>query len=255
MSVAKKNLINNPKKIYEDENLIVIDKPAGIVVNRSKSLKGKNTLQDFVESMYPSVFENTEKGEVSDFLQRTGMVHRLDKDTSGLIIFALNKKSFDHLQKQFFDREVHKTYLAISYGVILDVTEGDEIEVDAPIGRNPKSREKFAIFKEGKVSHTKFVVKEILDGNLGKFTYFECFPTTGRTHQIRVHLTALNVPIVGDKLYSGRTRIKKNARLFPRQMLHASEISFKHPVNKKLIHLISTLPADFSSVLNLLQNN
>ena len=242
------------KVLYENENLLVVNKPVGLIVDRSDT-HDQYTLQDWVEENIDLSKETQEPqkagGYPSGFFSRSGIVHRLDKDTSGVIITAKNQRTFDFLQKQFQKREVGKKYAAIVYGHLKDIDENQLFTVNAPIARNPGNREKFAIVDGGKEAVTEFkIIKKIKEKD-DLYSVMECYPKTGRTHQIRVHLAALGNPVVGDKLYSGKTRFKKNRRRFPRQLLHASEITFKDPKDKKMITVKSDIPADIANMLDL----
>ncbi len=270
--------------IYEDKNLVAINKPAGLVVNRSDTVKNSKTLQDLIEEQISPFIElrkeltvnpdfiaglsdnheipynqltEKQKKDLSykDFIKRDGIVHRLDKDTTGVILVAKNYDTFLILQKQFADRKVKKMYIAITFGHIKDAKEGDLIIIDAPIDRNPNNREKFAVVEGGREARTEIEIVEKFETSLGKFSLVNCFPKTGRTHQIRVHLTAINTPVVGDFLYSGKTRYKKFEHLANRQMLHATQIEFFHPKTGKPIEIKAKLPKDMKDVLNLLNKN
>lgn len=237
--------------IYEDKYLIVFNKPEGVVVNKSETQRNSLTLQDFINGKKliglddNIVSRSAEYDKFAEFIDRSGIVHRLDAATSGLIVIAKDANTFVLLQKEFETKKVIKKYLALSYGAIKDAKVGDVISVDAPIGRNPRNRQKFAIVKGAKDAQTNFKVLKIFDG----FMLFECMPLTGRTHQIRVHLAALNRPVIGDILYSGKNRIKKNKELFPRMFLHAYYLSFVHPMTGLKIELISELPENLKNII------
>ncbi len=240
--------MDNLTVLYENDDLIVVDKPYGLVVNKADTQKGKVTLHDLVVQKYPEVLD-FEKDE--EFISRAGIVHRLDKDTSGAILVAKNPKAFRRLQDQFKEREVTKIYTALVFGRIREVAKGDDFEISAPIMRNPRNREKFAVSIEGRESTTQFLVKEIFDlGNNISYTLLECIPKTGRTHQIRVHLTALGNPVVGDKTYSGKRRSRQFEDQFPRQFLHASYLEFTNPSDNQKIGVKSSLPIDLQDMLN-----
>lgn len=239
---------NNLTILFENNDLLVVDKPFGLVVNKAETQKDKITLHDLIVEKYPEVL-NFEKDE--EFTSRAGIIHRLDKDTSGLIIVAKNPKAFKKLQKQFKDREVVKKYTTLVFGKIRGVEKGEDFEISAPIMRNPRNREKFAVSVEGKESTTLFKVEDVFDkGNNTSYTLLECTPKTGRTHQIRVHLTALGNPVVGDKTYSGKRRSRQFEEQFPRQFLHASYLEFKNPSDNQIINVKSRLPMDLQNMLN-----
>ena len=255
---------------YEDESLIVVKKPSGLSVNTSKTTINIETLEDILRKMYPGLFKKniyTRKDEENylvsidgniynkrdEFISRAGIVHRLDKETSGLIIVAKNVEDFINLQKQFLSKRVDKRYIALTYGKPKDLDVGDTFVVNAPIGRSPRNRTKFAINASGKEAITNFKWLKIFNPDIGEFSLFECIPVTGRTHQIRVHLTAMNMPIVGDKLYSGAKKYLKNIDLFNRQFLHSYSLKFRHPKTNKVIKVEYSIPLDLKKIIESLK--
>lgn len=168
---------------------------------------------------------------------RPGVVHRIDKDTSGLVIIAKNDKTHIDISDQIKNREVKKTYLALVRGNIKE----NEAVINMPIGRSSKDRKKMAVDKKGKEAITEFKVLKRFDG----FTYIEVNIKTGRTHQIRVHMAEIGYPIVGDEVYSnGRNPFNVKG-----QMLHAKELEFVHPTTKKSVKFEAPLPEYFKNVL------
>lgn len=168
---------------------------------------------------------------------RPGVVHRIDKDTSGLVIIAKNDKAHIDISDQIKNREVKKTYLALVRGNIKE----NEAVINMPIGRSSKDRKKMAVDKKGKEAITEFKVLKRYDG----FTYIEVNIKTGRTHQIRVHMAEIGYPIVGDEVYSnGRNPFNVKG-----QMLHAKELEFVHPTTKKSVKFEAPLPEYFKNVL------
>lgn len=168
---------------------------------------------------------------------RPGVVHRIDKDTSGLVIIAKNDKAHIDISNQIKNREVKKTYLALVRGNIKE----NEAVINMPIGRSSKDRKKMAVDKKGKEAITEFKVLKRFDG----FTYIEVNIKTGRTHQIRVHMAEIGYPIVGDEVYSnGRNPFNVKG-----QMLHAKELEFVHPTTKKSVKFEAPLPEYFKNVL------
>lgn len=168
---------------------------------------------------------------------RPGVVHRIDKDTSGLVIIAKNDKAHIDISDQIKNREVKKTYLALVRGNIKE----NEAVINMPIGRSSKDRKKMAVDKKGKEAITEFKVLKRYDG----FTYIEVNIKTGRTHQIRVHMAEIGYPIVGDEVYSNG----KNPFNVKGQMLHAKELEFVHPTTKKSVKFEAPLPEYFRNVL------
>lgn len=233
--------------IFEDKNLLVLDKPAGITVNRSDTTKNEQTVQDWVEEREKNQKINIDKE--SDFYKRAGIVHRLDKETSGILLVAKDEQSFRNLQKQFKERLVKKRYLALAHGKI-KIKEG---EIKAPVGRLPWNRKRFGILAGGRESLTKYKLINYLVSKKNKSDFYslvELFPETGRTHQIRVHLKYINHPIFSDFLYAGRKTARTDRKFLDRVFLHASKISFIHPKTNKTINFESPLPPKLDSFLN-----
>jgi len=262
-----------PSVIFEDDYLLVLDKPAGLIVNRANSVKGK-TLQDWVEA-YLADQPAWEKGRAEDkiFRERSGMIHRLDKDTSGILIFAKTPKIMFDMMAKFKDREVQKTYLALVHEHFSEPAG----LISAGIARHPKERERFSVTSAGRPSVTHYQVeKEYQDFNLplfqeklalaGKkisglvkltqiyqgFSLVKLQPKTGRTHQLRVHLKFLHHPIVGDERYVGRKRFRVDQLWCPRQWLHAWKIEFDHPVTNQKMEFSAPIPDDLEESLKLL---
>lgn len=227
-----------PKIIFQNSEYVVVDKPVGLTVNKSDTTKGQYTLQDWVNQQINRSTDQENKEGETDFYKRAGIVHRLDKDTSGVIIIAKTPQAFENLQLQFKNREVQKTYLAVVWGSLKD-----EGEVNAPITRNPYNRFRFGVFVGGKEARTGYkAVKEIKSGLM---TLVEVYPHTGRTHQIRVHLTYIGHPIVGDPLYSGGKKGKSGQEMFGRLLLHAYKITFADPGSGKKVEYKANIPEEF----------
>lgn len=172
---------------------------------------------------------------------RPGIVHRLDKDTSGLLIVAKNDKAHLRVSEQIQNRQVKKTYLALVKGVVTE----NEATIKMPIGRSTKDRKKMAVTKTGKEAITHFKVLE----RFQNYTYLEVRIETGRTHQIRVHMAEIGHPVVGDMVYSNG----KNEFEVEGQMLHAYKLDFNHPISEKEMHLTAPLPEYFENVLRQLR--
>lgn len=213
--------------VFEDNDVIVLDKPAGLTVHPAPS-HARHTLVNALLAHYPGL---SQWGDT----QRPGIVHRLDKDTSGLIIIAKNDSAYKNLTAQFKSRNVKKGYLVLVKGKL----EPSRGIIEAPIGRHPTQRKKMAIVEEGKPSRTKYRVIKYLDG----FTLAEVTPETGRTHQIRVHLAAIGHPVVGDSVYGVKSDYVK------RQFLHAYKLGFYLPASDDYREFVSDLPEDLKSAL------
>ena len=219
--------------VYEDDELAVIDKPAGMPVHPGPGHHG-DTLANALVGRWPDV---SGVGQPS----RPGIVHRLDADTSGLIIVARTARAHADLSGQFAGRTVHKVYTALVSGS----PHLDEAVIEAPIGRSPGHRQKMAVVSLGRAASTHYTVTRRFDAS----TLVKVRPTTGRTHQIRVHFDSIGHPVIGDALYG--TADPQLGRHF----LHASEIGFRHPVGGGKIELTSPLPADLISYLSEVLNS
>ncbi len=237
--------MNDIKIIFEDDDILVLDKPAGIVVNRSNTTTNEQTVQDFIEERYPGLKEK--QNEIKDFYQRAGIVHRIDKETSGIILVAKNIDSFKNLQLQFKERKVNKTYIALVHGHVIP----KEGEINVSVGRLPWSRERFGVLAGGREAQTFY--KTILEMD-SPFTLLELSPKTGRTHQIRVHLKYINHPIFADYLYGGRKTARDDRKILQRVFLHASKISFFHPKTNKEISFTSPLPYELTQTIERLKH-
>ncbi len=212
--------------IFADDYLLVIDKPSGVIVNRAETTRGQETVEDWLpESSLP----------------RRGIVHRLDKDTSGLLIIAKTNPVFTALQAQFKNRQVKKTYLTLVHGRI----EPQSGRINLPVGRNPINRRRFGVFITGRPAVSGYQVVK----NFSAYSFVEVYPRTGRTHQIRVHFKHLNHPVVADPLYLGEKRLKADLTWCPRLFLHSHKVSLAHPVTGKIINLTVPLPDDLLTAL------
>ena len=220
--------------IYEDEDMLVINKEKGIVVHPGNG-NPDGTLANAVMAKC--------KGSLSGIggKIRPGIVHRIDKDTSGLIIVAKNDTAHLNLSNQIQDRKVKKTYIALVRGVIKE----NEATINMPIGRSSKDRKKMAVTKDGKEAITHFKVLKRYNG----FTLLEVKIETGRTHQIRVHLSEIGYPVVGDEVYSNG----KNPFGVKGQMLHAEKLELKHPRTGKDLTFEAPVPKYFENIINQLE--
>ena len=235
--------------MYEDKDLIVVDKPSGLTVHPGAGQKNR-TLVNFLVKKYGKNLSNLSG------IDRPGIVHRLDKDTSGLLIIAKNNKIHKLLQEKFKKREINRLYLAVIWGLL----KKNSGSFTMNIGRNPKNRKKFSIFKiGGKSAITKYKVKKNFS-NVASL--IECKLLTGRTHQIRVHLSSSGNSIIGDKKYGkNKSKLLKNVDkslinqkiTFKRQALHAYFLSFIHPIKKNKIELKSKLPNDINALIEQLK--
>jgi 23S rRNA pseudouridine1911/1915/1917 synthase len=227
-----------PKIIFEDEDIVVIDKPAGMVVNRAETVKMGSTLQDWIEKRF-KIYDLRFKSEIGDFQNRSGIVHRLDKDTSGVMVIAKNPEAYFNLQKQFKDRLVAKKYLALVHGRV----EPPEGNIRLPLARNPKDRQKFSVRLGGREALTFYKRIKLFKSPMNEaVSLLEVFPKTGRTHQIRVHLSHIGYPIVADPIYLGRKRLISDKEWCWRLFLHAKFLSFNHPKTGKRLEFFVDLP-------------
>jgi 23S rRNA pseudouridine1911/1915/1917 synthase len=224
--------------IYEDDDVVVINKPAGMVVHPAQG-HTSGTVVNALLARYPDLAELAE--DDSSAADRPGIVHRLDQDTSGLMLVARTAAALGQLQHQFKQREVEKIYLALVYGQ----PAAPEGIIDVPLGRDLHHRQKFAPRPDGKPARTHYRLLE----SYGTYSLLEIGLETGRTHQIRVHLAWLKCPVVGDAVY-GR---KKNPLGLTRQFLHAWRLRFQHPRTGQTIHLEAPLDVELQVILNRLR--
>jgi 23S rRNA pseudouridine1911/1915/1917 synthase len=220
--------------IYEDDDLLVVDKPAGMVVHPAVGAP-RGTLAAALLAYRP------ELAGVGG-AERPGIVHRLDRDTSGLLVVAKNEAARVALARQWKDRQVEKGYVALVHGWL----EPPEGIIDAPIGRDARHRQRMAVVEGGRAARTEYRVRRPLvagpDGT-GRYSLVEVRPLTGRTHQIRVHLAAVGHPVVGDRVYG------RPSPLVARHFLHAHRLGFRHPVDGRPLEFESHLPKDLLQAL------
>ena len=233
------------KVAYEDEHLFVVEKPAGMVTHPAHG-HFDDTLVNVLLSLGKPLSEFQGK-------ERAGIVHRLDKETSGLMIIAKTEEAHSYLSGQFADRKVVKEYKALVWGTL----PGDEVTVTGSIGRDPKNRQKFAVRKDGKTAETVFAELE----RLRHISLVLARPKTGRTHQIRVHLTHIHHPIVGDRVYGGRqekgvpeARLREAVSSAGRFFLHASRLLFTN-IGGERIEVVSEIPRDFTDLMEVFREN
>jgi len=213
--------------LYEDDDLLVVDKPAGLTVHPAPGHPG-HTLVNALLSHLPHL------ADIGDSL-RPGIVHRLDKDTSGLMLVAKNSAAQDNLIGQFRSHSVTKAYMVLVRG---HLTPENGI-IEANIGRDPRDRKKMEVVEKGREARTEYQVIKYI----GDCTLLEVRPQTGRTHQIRVHLAAIGFPVVGDKVYGVRSPF------LPRQFLHACRLGFSLPSTGEYVEFKSEMPADLEQAL------
>lgn len=221
--------------LYEDDYMFVINKPAHMLCHPAGWKKNGNTL---VELLRPRITNSEWPDEV-----RPGLVHRLDRDTSGVLLFAKTPDVHVKLSHQFASRQVKKTYIAVVHGKM----EANEGTLECQLSRDLGKRQRFAVAANGKIAITKFIVKKRI-GDVA--TVVTLHPLTGRTHQLRVQLSSYGFPILGDLVYGG---VKKEFLFIPRQLLHAAEIEFTHPVSNKKMSFKAPIPDDFQQALKLIR--
>ena len=224
--------------VYEDETLAVVNKPAGLVVHPAAGTPS-GTLANALAYHFQ---------QLPDRGVRPGIVHRLDRDTSGLLVVAKTEAALENLSDQFRDRTVFKSYLALVHGRMAS----NSGKIDQPLARDPSNRMRMAVVRGGRNALTLYRVRQAFD----RFTLLDVELKTGRTHQIRVHLAWLKHPVVGDETYgSGRDntiqdpQLRARIRNLKRQFLHAEKLGFKHPATNEFVKFESPLPAQLSDLL------
>ncbi len=255
--------------VYEDDDLIALNKQANLIIHPARgNWTGTlvNALAYYFKVNWRDIKDLPTNGEIF----RPGIVHRLDRDTTGIILVAKSDLALWRLGRQFELRQIHKTYTAIVHGLL----SLDEDIIDSPIGKHPRFRDKYAVHRltgkpypaTTKNAITRYKVIQRMKGvgsTKASFTLVELYPKTGRTHQLRVHMSSLNHPIVGDKMYGGgpiyRSQLEGRPHeaegpLITRQALHAHTIEFRHPRTKEPMKLEAPLPSDFTETLKELQS-
>lgn len=248
-----------PEIVYEDEALLVVGKPAGMIVNKSDTTKGLTTLQDWVEAKQQrgkSLEQRVEGVDtqgsldtVEAFYNRAGIAHRLDKETSGILLIAKKPQAFFNLLKQFRERTVHKAYTALVHGKVTPLKG----EIKAPVGRQEWNRKRFGVIAGGRDALTGYEVLGYYKDGSETYTLLRLYPQTGRTHQIRVHVKYINHPIVSDDLYGGRKTARNDRKKLTRLFLHASNIVFLHPATEKEITFQVSLAFDLQEFVDKLE--
>ncbi len=225
--------------VYEDDQVIVINKPAGLVVHPAAGVHS-GTLANALAYHFQQL---SNAGS-----SRPGIVHRLDKDTSGLLVVAKTESGHENLADQFRAREVYKSYVALVYGAMKE----DSGRIEQPIARDPRNRTRMAVVAGGRGALSLFKVRKRYDS----FTLVDVELKTGRTHQIRVHLSWMKHPVVADELYSGGrennldVRVRALIRKLNRQFLHAEQLGFRHPATAEQMRFTAPLPAALAGFLD-----
>lgn len=230
--------------IYEDDELIVVNKPAGLVVHPAAGIQS-GTLANALAFHFDQL--STKAGAI-----RPGIVHRIDKDTSGLLVIAKTETAHESLSDQFRAREVFKSYVALVHGVM----ESEKGRIEQPLARDPRNRTRMAIVRGGRGALSLYRVRRRYD----RFTLVDVEIKTGRTHQIRVHLSSLKHPVVGDVVYGeGRDnslrdpKLRAEIRKLSRQFLHAEQLGLRHPATGESLRFNAPLPPDLQQLLNVLE--
>ena len=227
--------------IYEDEAIIVVNKPVGLVVHPAAGNPDGTLLNALLH--HDASLEQ---------VPRAGIIHRLDKETSGLLVIARTLVAQNYLVQTLQDRDIHRQYSAVVRGTI--IAGG---HVDAPIGRHPVARKRMAVVNNGKPALTHYRVQQ----RFQHFTHIKCILESGRTHQIRVHMAHIKHPLVGDPVYGGRSYIPRQCsptlaatlQAFNHQALHAERLEFAHPISKQTLNFNAPMPPDMIDLLALLQ--
>jgi 23S rRNA pseudouridine1911/1915/1917 synthase len=229
--------------VFEDDHIIVVNKPAGLVVHPAAGVYS-GTLANALAYHFQQL---SNAGSM-----RPGIVHRLDKDTSGLLVVAKTESDHENLADQFRAREVFKSYVALVYGVV----KQESGRIDQPIARDPRNRTRMAIVPGGRGAVSLYKVRRSYDA----FSLLDVELKTGRTHQIRVHLAWLKHPVVGDELYSGGrdnnvqdVQLRARIRKLNRQFLHAEQLGFRHPQTGEQLRFVAPLPEDLTKLLEALE--
>ena len=231
--------------VFEDDALIVVNKPAGLVVHPAAGIQS-GTLANALAYHFEQLSTNAG-------LVRPGIVHRIDKGTSGLLVVAKTEMAHEHLADQFRERKVFKSYLALVHGVV----ERDAGRIEQPLARDPRNSTRMAIVRGGRGAVSLYKVRRRFD----RFTLLDVEIKTGRTHQIRVHLASQKHPVVGDEVYgAGRDntvrdpKLRAEIRKLGRTFLHAAELGFRHPVSGEALRFQAPPPAELQHLLDALQS-
>jgi len=232
--------------VYEDETLVVVNKPAGLVVHPAAG-----TPSGTLANALAYHFQHLPSGGTG---VRPGIVHRLDRDTSGLLVVAKTEVALENLSDQFRDRKVFKSYVALVHGRVL----ANSGKIDQPLARDPSNRTRMAVVRGGRSALTLYRVRQAFD----RFTLLDVELNTGRTHQIRVHLAWLKHPVVGDETYGGGRdntiqdpRLRAQIRNLNRHFLHAEKLAFTHPKTNEVVKFESPLPLELADILQIVSSS
>ena len=226
--------------VYEDSDILVVNKAAGMVVHVGAGIKSGTLVNALLSYLAPNSGLSTIGGDL-----RPGIVHRLDKMTSGLVVVAKNDAAHRRLSEQFKSREVHKTYIALVHGRVA----ADSGQISKPVGRDPRRRTRM---KAGGIAPREALTKYRVLRRIGHFTLVEAMPQTGRTHQIRVHLASLGHPVVGDTTYGAPAKLRvgeSEEPTLPRTFLHAAKLAFAHPLTGAPLKFEAPLPGELAAFL------
>ena len=233
--------------VYEDAHLLVVNKPAGVLTH-TNSPTGEQGVAELLAERYGPFPSLSDEGE-----RRAGVAHRLDRDTSGLLVLGRSVAALERLKEMFAEREVEKVYLALCHGV----ARFDSEWIEAELGRTEKARDKISVVPpgEGRAASTYYQVLERHNAT----TYMEVRPKTGRTHQVRVHMAHAGLPLVGDEVYKPRgralTALPAGAPRLGRHALHAARLTFPHPIEGHVLSFEAPLPADRQALLDFVRKD
>jgi 23S rRNA pseudouridine1911/1915/1917 synthase len=238
-----------PTIIFEDAWFMAVNKPAGWVVNRAESVRDV-TIQDWLETQFAPLYSLPQSLANKTFLDRSGIAHRLDKDTSGVLLVAKNPQSLAKAMDLFKRRKMTKQYTALVHGKV----EPKKGFVRLPMARNIYNRAQFSIDPLGKTAHTDYILvayylKPDLDQHNSNYSLLSLAPKTGRTHQIRVHCKYIGHPLVADALYTSKNQLPIDLTWCPRHFLHAGKLAFVHPETNQEVSFDAPLPEDLLTSL------
>jgi len=237
--------------VFEDESLVVVNKPAGLVVHPAAGVSAGTLANALAFKLRDEITSSAQSAIRNPQSIRPGIVHRLDRDTSGLIVVAKTEQAHEHLTGQFRAREVFKSYVALVHGVVRE----ESGKIEQPLARDPSNRTRMAVVRGGRQALSLYRVRRRFD----RFTLLDVEIKTGRTHQIRVHLAWLKHPVVGDKVYGGGrdqsvpdARLRQEIAALNRQFLHAEQLGFFHPRTGERLNFQAPLPPELTRLLSAL---